>query len=123
VVLVDTPPVAANQSVAAATAADRVAVVTVDSRRGADALARTRARLQDLDTAADAVVVNRAGEGVVTEADARVPETDVRRAADCPASVPPDEEFAPAVAGATARATGLALDLEFPSGGRLGDLL
>jgi cellulose biosynthesis protein BcsQ len=65
VVLVDTPPVAANQSVAAATAADRVAVVTVDSRRGADALARTRARLQDLDTAADAVVV--------TVADARVP--------------------------------------------------
>ena len=121
--LVDTPPVAANQAVAAVTAADRVAVVTADSRRGADALARTRGRLQDVGTAADAVLVNRAGEpAVVTEADAAVPATDRRRPADAPACLSPDETFAPAVAAATEAAAGVSLDLEFPSGGRLDGL-
>jgi MinD-like ATPase involved in chromosome partitioning or flagellar assembly len=120
VVLVDTPPVAANQAVAAATAADRVAVVTVDSTRGTDALARTRGRLQDVGTAADAVLVNRTPEPeVVTEADAAVPPSPVRRAADCPAVLQPDDAFAPAVATATERAVGVSLDLEFPDGGRL----
>jgi MinD-like ATPase involved in chromosome partitioning or flagellar assembly len=124
VVLVDTPPLAANQAVAAATAADRVAVVTADSRRGADALARTRGRLQDVGTAADAVLVNRAVEPeVVTDADAAVPASAVGRAADCPAVLPPDDSFAPAVAAATERAVGVSLELEFPEGGRLDGLL
>jgi MinD-like ATPase involved in chromosome partitioning or flagellar assembly len=123
VVFVDTPPVAANQAVASVTAADRVAVVTADSRRGADALARTRGRLQDVGTAADAVLVNRAGEpAVVTDADAAVPATDRRRPADAPACLQPDETFAPAVAAAAEAAAGVSLDLEFPSGGRLDGL-
>lgn len=123
-VLVDTPPVAANQAVAAATAADRVAVVTVDSRRGADALARTRDRLQDVGTAADAVLVNRTADpAVVTAADAAIPVADRRRPADAPGCLPPDETFAPAVAAAAEGAAGVSLDLEFPSGGRLDGLL
>ncbi len=124
VVLVDAPPVAANQALAAVTAADRVATVTVDSTRGADALARTRGRLQDIGTAADAVLVNRTDDPVVvTGADVAVPVTDQRRAADAPACVPPDGTFAPAVAAAAEQAAGVSLDLEFPSGGRLGGLL
>ena len=118
-VLVDTPPVAANQAVAAVTAADRVAVVTTDSERGADALARTRGRLQDVGTAADTVLVNRSGApAVVTEADAAVPAAERNRTADPPVCLAPDETFAPAVAAAA----DVSLALEFPSGGRLDGL-
>jgi len=46
-VLVDVPPVAANQAVAAVTAADRVAVVC-DAERAAAALPRARDRLADV---------------------------------------------------------------------------
>ncbi len=122
-VLVDTPPVAANQAVAAVTAADRVAVVTTDSERGADALARTRGRLQDVGTAADTVLVNRSGApAVVTEADAAVPAAERNRTADPPVCLAPDETFAPAVAAAAERAADVSLALEFPSGGRLDGL-
>jgi len=125
VVLVDTPPVAANQAVAAVTAADRVAVVTTASRRGADALARTRGRLRDVGTGADATLLNRAadpGEAGI-EADAAVPKSDVSAAGDAPACLPPDDGFAPAVARAAEAVTGHSLELAFPSGGGLGDLL
>jgi len=47
-VLVDAPPVAANQAVAAVTAAERVAVVAPASERGVDALQRTRGRVADV---------------------------------------------------------------------------
>lgn len=69
-VLVDVPPVAANQAVAAVDAADRVAVVAPGTTRGADAVARTRGRLQDVGTAADLVVANR---GEFADADVTVP--------------------------------------------------
>ncbi len=68
--LVDVPPVAANQAVAAVDAADRVAVVAPGTTRGADAVARTRGRLQDVGTAADLVVANR---GEFADADVTVP--------------------------------------------------
>jgi MinD-like ATPase involved in chromosome partitioning or flagellar assembly len=124
VVLVDTPPVAANQAVSAVEAADRVAVVTADTPRGADALARTRGRLQDVGTAAETVLVNRTEEAnTVTEADAAVPTSDVREESAAPACLPPDPTFAPAVAAATTAVTDDPLDLEFPEGGRFEDLL
>ncbi len=123
-VIVDTPPVAANQAVAAVTAAERVAVVTPDTPRGGDALARTRGRLADVGADLDAVVANFAGsEAIVREADARVPESPTSAPAACPACVPPDETFAPAVADATAAALGTPLDLPFPDPGRLDGLL
>lgn len=55
-VLVDVPPVAANQAVAAVDAADRVGVVAPTGDRGADALERTRTRLADLGVSVDYVV-------------------------------------------------------------------
>jgi MinD-like ATPase involved in chromosome partitioning or flagellar assembly len=69
-VLVDTPPVAANQAVAAVEACDRVAVVAPATDRGANAVARIRARLEDVDAPADAVVATR---GEREFADAAVP--------------------------------------------------
>lgn len=71
-VVVDTPPVASNQSVAAVNAADRVTVVTPATTRGRDAVQRIRGRLDDIGSAADAVVATR---GDLSVADATVPET------------------------------------------------
>lgn len=122
VVLVDSPPIGTNQAVAAANAADRVTVVTVDSRRGADALAQTRERLDDVGASIDAVLANRS-EGSLADADATVPESDVTAPGDCPACLPPDGTFAPAIADAAAHALGESLDLEFPDSGRIGGLL
>ncbi|MEF8782006.1 MAG: ParA family protein [Haloarculaceae archaeon] len=123
-VLVDTPPVAANQAVAAVDATERVAVVTPDTIRGADALARMYGRLADVGASPDAIVANYAdGEVVIEEADARVPRAATTAPGDCPASVPPDGTFAPAVARVAEAALDTALDLEFPDGGRLGGFI
>lgn len=85
-VIVDTPPVAANQAVAAVNAADRVAVVC-DAGRAADAVPRMRDRLEDVDTPADTTVVTRTTDH--PDADATVPDFE----ADLPA----------VMAGSTAR--------------------
>jgi len=122
VVLVDTPPLGTNQALAAVNAADRIAVVTVDSSRGADALARTQERLDDVGTGADAVIANRSA-GSLADADTAVPVSDVTDPGDCPACLPPDETFAPAVADAAAAVLGEQLDLEFQDGGRIEGLL
>lgn len=123
-VIVDTPPVAANQAVAAVTAAERVAVVTPDTPRGGDALARTRGRLADVGADLAAVVANFAGEETVLgDVDARIPESPTTAPAACPACCPPDETFAPAVAEATEAALDTPLDLAFPESGRLDSLL
>jgi len=119
-VIVDTPPLAANQAVAAVGAAERVAVVTPDTPRGGDALARTRGRLADVGADLDAVVANFAGaEAVVREADARVPESSTTAPTAAPACCPPDATFAPAVADAAEAALGTTLDLAFPEPGRI----
>lgn len=124
VVIVDVPPLGANQAVAAVNAADRVAVLAPDSERGGDALARTRARLDDIGSEADSVVANRAGESaVLTEADARVPASETTAPGECPAVLPPDETFAPSVAAATEATLEEQLDIEFETGGRLDGLL
>lgn len=123
-VLVDTPPVAANQAVAAVDAVERVAVVTPDTTRGADALARMHGRLADVGASPDAVVANYADdETVIEEVDARVPRAPTTAPGGCPVVVPPDESFAPAVARAAEVALDVSLDLDFPGGGRLGGLV
>jgi septum site-determining protein MinD len=88
--LVDTPPVAANQAVAAATTADRVALVTPDSRRGADALPRAADRLRDIGVVPDCEAANAgtgggASEGTVQRADVTVPASPVTAPDDAPA--------------------------------------
>jgi len=94
-VLVDTPPVAANQSVAAVNATARTVVVAPATTRGRDAIQRMTGRLDDLGVgseapetprtdgeAVDAVVTTR---GELSVADAAVPETtvDVTAAPTC----------------------------------------
>lgn len=69
-VLVDVPPLGSNPAVAAVTAADRVAVVAPTTARGLDAVQAARGRLQDVGTAADAVVgVAHRGRANLDEAD------------------------------------------------------
>jgi cellulose biosynthesis protein BcsQ len=72
-VLVDVPPVASNQAIAAVTACDRTAVVAPGSDRGADAVQRTVARLHDLGTDHDVVVATR---GSLPAADVTVPDAE-----------------------------------------------
>jgi septum site-determining protein MinD len=57
-VLLDVPPVAANQAVAACHAADRRALVAPGTQRGVDALPRMADRLADVDAPADLTVYN-----------------------------------------------------------------
>jgi hypothetical protein len=121
-VVVDVPPVAANQSVAAVTAADRVAVVVPDAQRGADALAPARDRLRDVDASADATVATRVGEErVVESADAGVPTAPAgeRALADAPTSHRGDGEFAAGVASVAETLLDVRVDVEFGDDGVL----
>lgn len=114
-VLVDTPPIAANQSLAAVTSVDRVALVAPATHRGADAVALQRDRLSDLGTDADLVVANQSpGDHPVSSADVTVPEGPPTPREASPTVVDPGDEFAPAVATLAERLIDDSLDLEFP---------
>lgn len=113
-VLVDVPPVAANQSVAAVTAVERRVVVAPGTARGADALQRTRALLSDLGTTVDAAVSTR---GELPAADAALP-AGPPAVADAPACLGEDP-FAEAVAEASAVVVDDELGVEFEREGRL----
>jgi cellulose biosynthesis protein BcsQ len=93
-VLLDVPPVAANQHVAAVTTADRIVAVVPGDDRGTDALRQLRDRLADIGVETDAVL------GVRTEvlpADATLPEIDVATT-DPPAALGDDETAAAIIA-------------------------
>ncbi|NHX37143.1 MULTISPECIES: AAA family ATPase [Halolamina] len=114
-VLVDVPPLGSNPGVAAATAADRVAVVTPVSERGVDAAQTVRGRLQDVGTNADAIVaVDRDGTGGFPEADAGavLPQF----SADAPAALETESGVA-AIAGAADAVLDRRLDLPLAEGG------
>ncbi len=96
-VLVDVPPVAANQHVAAVTAADRVVAVTTADDRGADALRRTVDTLADLDTGVDCVV---ATGGEIPASDATHPS--LGRRVTAPPAALGDDETARRLVAATA---------------------
>ncbi|MFB6205415.1 MAG: ParA family protein [Haloglomus sp.] len=120
-VLLDAPPVAANQAVAAVTAAERVALVTPDSRRGADALPRAADRLRDLGVVPDCEVAN-AGTGTtagtVQRAAVTVPASDATSPGAAPACLDGGafgSEIASLVAGT------LETRVELASDGGLGD--
>lgn len=122
-VLLDVPPVAANQAVAAATSADRVALVTPDSRRGADALPRAADRLRDIGIVPDCEVANAgagggAVEGTVQRADVTVPASAAATAGAAPACLD-GGAFGTGIAELLVATTGIEVDL---AGGRgLGD--
>jgi cellulose biosynthesis protein BcsQ len=115
-VLVDTPPVAANQAVAAVTAADRVVAVTPGTERGADALQQLRGRLRDLGVTVDATLSTR---GTIADADTVVPESDVTAPDESPACLDQSGTFTPAVARAAEVAVDTELSLEFDEEGLL----
>jgi len=119
-VLVDTPPVAANQAVAAVSRADAVALVVPASERGLDRLPTMRDRLHDVGAPVDTVVANGASGGTtVGGADATVPESEARELAGLPVCADPDAAFAPAVADAVESCLDTDLALSFPDSGLL----
>lgn len=129
-VLVDTPPIADNPSVAAVTGCDAVALVTGADQRGADSLRRATDRLADVGREADLVVANRAEEGIgldederhpiVGDADVVVPDHEVTEVTGAPVCDDPEAgAFAPVVASATEGLFGVSLELAFPTNGLL----
>ncbi len=124
VVIVDTPPVATNQAVAAVNTADRIVAVTPDSARGEDALARLSGRIRDVGESIDAVVANFAdATPQVTDADTRVPVTETTTPSQCPTCLDGETAFAPAIAAATETALDATVELDFETSGRLDGLL
>lgn len=117
-VLLDVPPVAANQSVAAVTTAQKRALVIPATQRGIDLLPRQRGRLRDLDAPADAVVANRTdtdGARPVEDADYEIPAAE----RDGPTALDPTSALSPAVAVAVEGLLNVDLGLSFEDDGVL----
>lgn len=117
---VDTPLVAANQSVAAVNATDSVALVASASRFGADVVRGMHGRFADLGTGADAVLANQAdGEHLFTEA-TTIPTSDITTVEHIPASAPDlDVTFSPTIARTAETVFDASLDVKFPEEGLL----
>jgi len=115
-VILDVPPVAANQAVAALTTAHTRGLVVPATRRGLDLLPRQRGRVRDLDAPADAVVATRTDtdEAVdVPDADHGIPAADPVG----PSALDSQSPLAPAVADAVEGLLGVDLGLEFEEEG------
>lgn len=122
-VLVDTPPLAANQAVAGVAAADRVAVVAPATARGVDAVQRVRGRIEDVGASVDATVGNRAPPGEpVGEFDVVVPESDRVAPGAVPVADEGDGAFAAAVADTVEAVVGVEPGVDFDDGGYLSGL-
>jgi MinD-like ATPase involved in chromosome partitioning or flagellar assembly len=123
-VVVDVPPVGANQALAAVTAAETVALVVPDTDRGADAVPRMCDRLADVDSEVDAVVANRGSPDTPTvqAADAVVPVSEERTLTNAPATGEPTP-FSVAVGAAVETVTGLDLALPEPESSSVTDYL
>lgn len=114
-VVLDVPPLAANQAVAAVDVADRVAVVAPGTTHGADAVGRARARLRDVGCGADLVVANR---GELADADVSVPAGEEAVAAV--PTAPDGGAFGTGVADLAAALFDAELAVEESGGGLLG---
>ena len=117
-VLVDTPPIAANQAVAAVQAVDRVALVAPDTDHGADGVHRQLDALRDVeasDTDPLTVAVGATDGGATAGADAVVP-SGPPRLTDAPACLD-DDRFAEAVVDAAETLFGTDLAVEFETDG------
>lgn len=112
-VLVDTPPLAANQAVAAVDAVERVVPVAPASTRGADALQQLHDRLSDVGVDAGPALAVR---GELPEAAASIPTIDAAAVADAPACLD-DDVFGAAVADAVETVLGQTVDLTFEQPG------
>lgn len=112
-VLVDTPPVAANQAVAAVNAADRLAVVASGTPRGRDAVPRMRDRLLDVEAGTGATVATRTE--AADWADAAVPE-DGTPPGDAPVADERTDPFTEGIAAVAAATLDVSPDVEFEAG-------
>ncbi|SFR33822.1 ParA family protein [Halogeometricum limi] len=115
-VLVDAPPIAANQAVAAVNAADRVVLVAPGTTRGADAAQRMRTRLAHVGSEADVVVATR---GSFEAADCELPESGVEDPRSVPACVGGDGAFTEGVVELVAATVGRDVGAAFGRGGLL----
>lgn len=115
-VLVDVPPIAANQAIAAVHATDRTVVIAPGTTRGADAVLRTRDVLADLGVETGAVL---ATDGSLNDADAMIPAPADIDAAGAPACIS-DDSFAEALVPAGAVTFDDKFDLDFQRRGLLG---
>jgi cellulose biosynthesis protein BcsQ len=119
-VLLDVPPIAANQAVAAVNAADRIAVVAPASDRGTEAIQRCHERLADVGTGASLVVSVR---GELETADVSVPGTEATAVDAAPACLGGDDAFARAIQRVAAAVTEEELaEPEAGGGGLLGSV-
>jgi len=117
-VLLDVPPVAANQAVAAVNVADHVAVVAPASDRGATAIQRTHERLADVGAEASLVVSTR---GELETADVSIPDAGSLDVQTAPRVPNEDSAFAAAIERVAAAVTGRELtDTETEQNGLLG---
>jgi cellulose biosynthesis protein BcsQ len=119
-VLLDVPPVAANQALAAVDAARRRGLVVPATARGRDLLPQQRGRLQDVQAAADAIVATRtdADDAVaIGDADHEIPAGDPTPGR--PSCLDPESPLAPAVAETTEALLDVDLDLTFEDDGFL----
>ncbi|PSQ30772.1 hypothetical protein BRD16_05970 [Halobacteriales archaeon SW_6_65_46] len=93
-VIIDVPPIASNEAVAAVTAADAVTLIAPGDRT--ETVPRTRDRLSDIDASTDTVVATRTEESAV--ADVTVP-TETTPAGETPVA---DSDGGPFTAGVAA---------------------
>lgn len=121
VVLVDVGPVNGNLAIAAVNGADRVAVVTPDTPRGGDGLARTRDRLDDIGVDVDSIIANW-DQQFLSKAPVAIPESDLTDPTECPACLD-DPEFGAEIAEGVETLLTVDLEIEFDPGGRIGGIL
>lgn len=122
-VLVDAPPVASNEAVAAVTTVDRVGAVRPATPHGRDALQRLHGRVADVGAGVDATIAVRRGTdpAETPDADVALPPTAPRVAA-APTAATGDGAFTRAVADAYARLFDTTLDAGVTADGLIGRL-
>ncbi|MWG34600.1 ParA family protein [Halomarina oriensis] len=111
-VLVDVPPVAANQAVAAVTTTDRVALVAPDTPRGHDGLARQRDRLADVGAPDPETVLTFTDGGDPEDVAGAIPEADTTDPREVPVSLTADDSFVAGVARTCETLFGASFDLD-----------
>ncbi|EMA03765.1 AAA domain-containing protein [Haloarcula vallismortis] len=117
-VLLDVPPIASNQAVAAATTAQRRALVVPAGQRGGDLLPRQQGRLRDIDAPAAAVVATRVhGQNGDAIEDAAHTVPHIGPDAPRPLAAEPDSDVAPAVAAIAEDLLDVDLGLTFEDDG------
>lgn len=118
-VLIDTPPVASNQAIAAVMRSDRIGIVAPATQRGTTGLARTRDRLTDITVERESLrAIRTYSEREVdeTDGDAVIPAPDVTDPARVPTSIASDSEFTRCVAESVETVLDVDLSIEFSNG-------